>query len=247
MGIDEIKNRIINSDCMDILKELPDNCIDLVVTDPPYKKVQGGRTSNKSFVLSGASEDELAKGKYFDKNMIKFEDWIPECYRVLKDGTHCYIMSDDRNLYDVLDVSFKSGFKLLNILTWKKSRSCPNRYYMNNSEFICLLRKGTARSINNMGTKRVLEFDNVKNKIHPTEKPKELMNCLIENSSDKGNLILEPFSGSGVVAECCKELGRDFICIEKDYNYWKSSIDRLNNLSSSTITSKKVSVRRPLV
>lgn len=222
-------NKIYLGNCMEVLKQIEDESVDLVCTDPPYKKVQGGCTNHK-VTLSGATKEDLSKGRYFDKNMIKFEEWIPEMYRVLKDGTHCYIMSDDRNLRDVLNVAVSSGFKLLNILTWKKDNCCPNRYYMNNSEFICLFRKGKARNINNMGTKRVLEFNNVKVKTHPTEKPVDLLNVLVCNSSNEGELVLDPFSGSGSLAESCIKNNRKFICIEQDKKYYDISMSRLNQI-----------------
>lgn len=221
-------NKIINADCMDILKQLPDKCIDLVLTDPPYKKVQGGCT-NRAVRLKGATHTNMAQGIFFKENMIKFEVWILEIYRVLKDKTHCYIFSDDRNLNDILTVGKKCGFKLLNILTWKKTKHTPNRYYLKNSEFIVMFRKGQARNINNMGTYQVLEFDNVNKKIHPAEKPKKLIECLLLNSANINDIVLEPFSGSGVCAETCLLNGINFIAIEKDYDYYKTSVERLNN------------------
>lgn len=226
MSLEVFENKIIHADCMDILKQLPDKCIDLVLTDPPYKKVQGGCT-NHAVKLKGATQNDMATGKFFKENIIKFEEWIPEVYRVLKEDTHCYIFSDDRNLNSILNVGIASGFKLLNILTWKKNKHSPNRYYLKNSEFIILFRKGNARNINNMGTYQVLEFDCVNSKIHPAEKPYDLIKCLLENSSKENDIILEPFSGSGVVAEYCAKNKRRFICIEKDYDYWKKSVNRI--------------------
>ena len=211
-------NKIINDDCLNVFKNIPDNYIDLVCTDPPYKKVQGGCT-NKAVRLTGATQDEMSKGKFFKENIIKFEEWLPEVYRVLKDNTHCYIFSDDRNLNDILNVGFTSGFKLLNILTWKKTKHTPNRYYLKNSEFIIMFRKGKARNINNMGTYQVLEFANVEHKIHPAQKPFGLIECLILNSSNTGEIVLDPFSGSGVVADVCYANKRKYICIEKDEKY----------------------------
>ena len=224
--VESITNQIINADCMDILKQLPDKCIDLVLTDPPYKKVQGGCT-NHAVKLKGASKEDLSKGKFFKENLIKFQDWMPEIYRVLKDNTHCYIFSDDRNLQEILNIGTKAGFKVLNILTWKKTKHCPNRYYLKNSEFIVLFRKGSARNINNMGTFQVLEFANVENKIHPAEKPLNLIECLLLNSSQENEIVIDPFGGSGVLAKASIKNKRRFICIEKDYDYWKASVERL--------------------
>ena len=206
-------NKIIYDNCLNVFKNIDDKSIDLVCTDPPYKKVQGGCT-NHAVKLKGSSQKDLSKGKFFKNNDIKFDEWMPEVYRVLKEDTHCYIFSDDRNLNEILNVGKKVGFKLLNILTWKKTKHCPNRYYLKNSEFIVMFRKGKAKNINNMGTFQVLEFANVKNKKHPAEKPYELIKCLVQNSSDESDLVLDPFAGSCVLDVVCRNTNRSSICID---------------------------------
>ena len=216
-------NKVFNDDCLNIFKVIENNSIDLVITDPPYKKVQGGCT-NHAVKLTGATKEDMSSGKFFKENIIGFNEWIPEVYRVLKNDTHCYIFSDDRNLYNILDIGIKAGFKVLNILTWKKTKHSPNRYYLKNSEFIVLFRKGKAKNINNMGTFQVLEFPNVPKKIHPAEKPFDLIECLLLNSSNPGDLVMDPFSGSGVLMRTCIKNNRKFICVEKDENYYNSSL-----------------------
>ena len=222
------KYRLFLGDCLEEMKKIPDNKVDLICTDPPYKKVQGGCT-NHAVKLSGATKEDLSKGKFFKENIIKFEEWIPECYRVLKEGTHCYIMCDDRNLGEILNVGKSAGFKLLNILTWKKTKHTPNRYYLKNSEFIIMFRKGKARNINHMGTFQVLEFSNVEKKTHPAEKPFDLISCLVENSSDEGEIVLDPFMGSGVCGEVCIKKNRKFVGIEKDEKYFSLSKERIES------------------
>lgn len=214
---------------MNVFKRIPTGVIGLVCTDPPYKKVTGGCT-NRAVRLSGASQDDLSKGRFFKENMVKFEEWLPECYRVLKEGTHCYIMCDDRNLKAILNIGEQVGFRLLNILTWKKSRHTPNRYYLKNSEFIVLFRKGKAKNINRMGTYQVLEFSNVEKKVHPAEKPFDLVNCLVENSSNEQDVVLDPFMGSGVCGEVCMKTGRKFIGIEMDEKYFKIAKQRIEGV-----------------
>ena len=227
------KCKLFLGDCLEAFKKIPDGKVDLVCTDPPYKKVQGGCT-NKAVRLSGATQEDLSKGKFFKENIIKFEEWIPECYRVLKEGTHCYIMCDDRNLGKILNVGEAAGFKLLNILTWKKTRHTPNRYYLKNSEFIIMFRKGKARNINVMGTFQVLEFANVENKIHPAEKPFDLIDCLVKNSSNEGEIVLDPFMGSGVCEEVCVRGNRKFVGIEKDKKYFNLSKERIESAKNLT-------------
>lgn len=218
VDVSGMTNKIIFGDCLQVFKQLADETFDLVCTDPPYKKVSGDCT-NYAVKLTGAKREEMAKGTFFKRNEIKFADWMPEVYRLLKNDTHCYIFSDDRNLNEILTTGKEVGFKLLNILTWKKTKHCPNRYYLKNSEFIVMFRKGKAKNINNMGTFQVLEFANVEKKTHPAEKPYNLIKCLVENSSNENELILVPFGGSCVLDRVCKNNNRKSICIEIDSKY----------------------------
>ena len=220
---------LYNDDCLEVLKNIPNNSIDLVVTDPPYKIVSGGCT-NKAVRYTGSEHDELKSGKLFKSNIIKFNEWIPIIYDKVKDGSHVYIMCNDRNLREVLNVAHDSKFKLLNILTWKKTKHNPNRYYLKNSEFIVMLRKGKAVNINNMGTFQVLEIPNVDKKLHPSDKPVELMKILVGNSSKNGEVVLDPFMGAGSVGVACDEIGnREFIGIELDEKYFNIAKERIEN------------------
>ena len=216
-------------DCLELMKDIPDKSIDVVGTDPPYKIVQGGCT-NKAVRLKGSNQEQLKKGTLFNNNSIKFNEWIPEVYRVLKNNSHCYIMSNDRNINELLNVCEKVGFKLLNILVWGKSKHSPNRYYMKNCEFIVFLRKGKAKNINDMGTKQLLLIDNVANKKHPSEKPIKLMEILIKNSSDEKDIVLDPFLGSGTTGVACVNTNRNFIGIELDEKYFNIAKERINSI-----------------
>ena len=217
-------------DCLELMKDIPDKSIDLVVTDPPYKIVQGGCT-NKAVRLKGSNQEQLKKGTLFNNNSIKFNEWIPEVYRVLKNNSHCYIMSNDRNINELLNICEKVGFKLLNILVWGKSKHSPNRYYLKNCEFIVFLRKGKAKNINNMGTKQLLLIDNVENKNHPSEKPIKLMEILIKNSSNEQDKVLDPFMGSGSTGVACINTNRNFIGIELDEKYFNIAKERIEKIS----------------
>lgn len=217
-------------DCLELMKDIPDESIDLIVTDPPYKIVQGGCT-NKAVRLKGSNQEQLKKGTLFNNNSIKFNEWIPEVYRVLKNNSHCYIMSNDRNINELLNICEKVGFKLLNILVWGKSKHSPNRYYLKNCEFIVFLRKGKAKNINNMGTKQLLLIDNVENKNHPSEKPIKLMEILIKNSSNEQDKVLDPFMGSGSTGVACVNTNRNFIGIELDEKYFNIAKERIEKIS----------------
>ena len=184
--------KLYNEDCLIALKEIPDESIDCVVTDCPYHIVSGGCSNgaygNGNGILNDSDSTTYTRqGKLFKHNDIKFEEWLPEIYRILKQDTHCYIMINPRNLAELQTKAERVGFKFQNILIWYKNNATPNKYYLNAYEMILMLRKGKAKNINNMGTKNVLQINNIiGNKKHPTEKPVELMEILINNSTDVG-------------------------------------------------------------
>lgn len=236
--MEQYLNKITCADCLDILKKLPDKSVDLVCTDCPYHIISGDCTNiprkdepTGIFNRRNAFTADTAKsGKLFKHNDIKFEDWLPEVYRVLKDDTHCYIMINARNLSELQTKAESVGFEFQQLLVWDKGNATPNRYYLNGCEFILMLRKGAARNINNMGYKNILSVPNIiGDKCHPTEKPVGLMEILIGNSTNEGDIVLEPFAGSGSTCIAAKNLGRNFIGIELDEEYCKVANDRLIN------------------
>ena len=205
---------------MNIVKTIPDNSIDLVVTDPPYKCISGGKPHKKGQPSGMLSKND---GKIFDHNDIAPEEWMPEIYRILKDRTHCYIMTNVLNMEKYLSVAKEAGFQVHNILVWKKNNVTPNRWYMKNGEFTLFLRKGKAKVINNIGSKMVHDIPNIiGKKSHPTEKPVELMKLYIENSSICGDVVLDPFMGSGSTGEAAIMANRKFLGCEIDDYFWET-------------------------
>lgn len=246
---------IYNQDCIEGMKQLPDECVDLVVTDCPYKIVAGGVTieprkdetsgifrkrvisdntkcSNK-WLKKNADDIPCAvrSGKMFEHNNISFAEWLPEIYRVLKSGSHCYIMINGRNLKDLQCEAEKVGFKFLNLLVWKKNNLTPNKFYMQQIEFILLLRKGKAKYINNMGTSNCLDIPNIiGKKKHPTQKPVDLMKIFIENSSQKSEIVLDPFFGCGSTLVAAVQSDRHYIGFEIDEKYFDIACSWLDDV-----------------
>lgn len=218
-------NIIYNQDFL--LNDLLDESIDLVVTDPPYKTITGGDSNGANSIrpkgmLSG-------NRKLFKYQKLKISDWMSETYRVLKQDTHCYIFTNTLNLSEMLEESKNIGFKLHNLLVWEKNNCTPSQFYMKNCEYILFLRKGKAKWINDIGgSKTVHQFNNIiGNKQHPTEKPVDLLKFYISNSSNKNDIILDPFAGSGSTLIACKELNRQYIGYEIDEKYYNIANKRL--------------------
>ena len=229
---------IYNDDCLKIFKTIEDESIDLCVTDCPYKIVSGGVTKTAFNIKDtggmlnkrGEVSDEIKKGKLFKYNDIKFCDWLPELYRIMKPATHIYIMINARNLKDLQTEAEKVGFKFQNLLVWDKGNAVVNKYYLNAFELILMLRKGSAKNINEMGTSNLIRVPNIiGSKKHPTEKPIELMELLIKNSSNEGDLVIDPFMGAGSTGVACKNTNRNFIGIEIDEKYFNIAKERIEN------------------
>lgn len=224
---------IVQGDCREVLKKLKDNSFDCMITDPAYACISGG-TSGKKGTPSGI----LAKndGKIFENNNIKFSEWLGETYRVLKEGSHAYIFTNFLNLQSLMEEAQKVGYKLHNLLVWEKNTCTPNRWYMKNAEYVLLCRKGKAKPINNKGSKTVQLVDNiVGNKIHETEKPFELIEEYLLNSTTEGQWILEPFGGSMVLNVVGLKHNRKVFSVDMDNKYITNGINRVRNYLKSGI------------
>ena len=217
-------------DCLTAIKNMPDMCIDLIVTDPPYKLTSRG----SSGTMGGYWKEEKAKkGVIFDNNSISCKEYLPEFYRILKNKSILYLMCNNTNLQEMINVATQSGFKFVKSLIWEKGNKICGRYYMNCFEYILLFRKGGDKPIKNCGTPDILKVPIKKQKdingknLHNTEKPVELMKILIENSSDENDIILDPFMGIGSTGIASKELKRNFIGIELDEKYFEIAKERI--------------------
>ena len=218
---------LIQGDCLEQLKQMNSNSIDLICTDPPYTVIGGGHEKGLAHRYNG-SILEKNDGKIFKHNDISPEEYLPELYRVLKNDSHFYIMTNNLNLQKMLNVCDDVGFKFHNLLVWKKNNITANRWYMKNLEYILFFRKGKAKAINNMSSCQTIEVNNkMGNKLHPTEKPVELMKVMIENSSSENDLVLDPFMGSGSTGMACLETNRNFIGIELDLKYYDIAKSRI--------------------
>ena len=233
---------IHNCSCMDVLKEMPDESIDLIATDPPYRVMARGSSGNAGGMLL---KDINRKGKVFEFNAIDCDEYAPEFYRVLKDGSHCYVMTNHINLIHMLNTFTECGFHFIKSLIWDKGNKIMGQFYMSQFEYILFFRKGTGIKINNCGTSDLLSIPNVKSKgvngdnLHDTEKPVELMKILIENSSKKGDVVFEPFMGSGSTGVAAVMTDRNFIGCEIDPHYFEICKNRIEGTPSSIVTNKE--------
>jgi site-specific DNA-methyltransferase (adenine-specific) len=207
--IEQFENKIINADCLDILKQLPDKCIDLVLTDPPYGIDYGG---------------QLIKGEEFKFNTNKHgwrnfgnnewdkerpsEEIFKEILRVSKNQ----IIWGGNYFADLLPAS--QGW-----LVWNKGQ---RDFSLADGELAWTSFDRALRMFDYSRAKALQD-----GKIHPTQKPLQLMQWCLEKGSKEGDLVLDCFSGSGTTAVACHNIKRKFICIEKDKDYYEASVKRL--------------------
>ena len=227
------KIKLINGDCLNTLKNIPNESIDLIVTDPPYPTTSRGNAGNSGGMLQ---KDINKKGKVFTYNNINCKEYAPEFYRLLKDGSHCYVMTNHINLIDMLNTFTDVGFHFIKSLIWNKGNKIMGQYYMSQYEYILFFRKGKGKKINNCGTSDILSISNKKTKdkdgknIHDTEKPVELMEVLVNNSSQENELVLDPFMGVGSTGIACIKNNRNFIGMELDEKYFDIAKNRIEEI-----------------
>ena len=222
--------KLYNDDFRNVISQMKNCSVDLIVTDPPYKVTPRGNAGNAGGMLQ---KEINKKGMVFKHNDIKIEEFMPELYRVLKEGSHCYIMTNHVNLIEMINIAKKCGFHFIKSLIWDKGNKIMGQCYMSQFEYILFFRKGKHKRINNCGTSDILSIPNKKTKgedgknLHDTEKPIELMRILIENSSQEYDMIFDPFMGSGSTGIACMNANRKFIGIELDNNYFNIASKRI--------------------
>ena len=202
----------------------------MIVTDPPYPTTSRGSAGNSGGMLQ---KDINKKGKVFKHNNIDCSEYASEFFRILKDGSHCYIMTNHINLIHMLNVFTGVGFHFIKSLIWDKKNKIMGQYYMSQYEYILFFRKGKGIKINNCGTSDILSIPNKKtkddsgNNLHDTEKPIELMHILIDNSSHENQIVFDPFMGIGSTGIACMNLKRNFIGSELDEKYFNIAKERI--------------------
>ncbi len=214
------------NECITISSEkIEDESVDLVITDPPYKVTsRGGYTSAGGMLLN----KEMRNGNGgFKNNTIKFSEWMPIVFSKLKESGHCYVFTNNKNLKDTIVEMQTAGFTVIKTLVWAKNNKIMSQAYMSQTEFIVFARKGKFVKINNCGTSDLLQFENPTDKAHPSEKPVELLYELLENSSNVGDTVYDPFMGSGSTGVVALNRDRHFIGSEIDGGYFGDCSDRL--------------------
>lgn len=192
------------NDAVSWLSTLADASVDLVITDPPYESLEKHRkigTTTRLKVSDGSNN------QWFDIfPNERFESLFIELYRVLKKNSHFYLFCDQETMFYVKPIAEKVGFKFWKPIVWNKMAIGMGYHYRAKYEFILFFEKGK-RKLNDLGVPDVLECKRV-HRGYPTEKPVALIETLISQSSGHGDLVVDPFFGSGSTLVAAKNLGR---------------------------------------
>jgi len=215
---------LYQGDCLEILPTL--GKVDAVVTDPPYKVTSGG-FGNLEGGFSGWIKDSYDNKGSIVRCDIDWVDWLPLTFMACNDVAHCYIFTNDRNLPTAWAAAVNAGFVFHRLLTWDKKTALPNRWYIQNCEFVLFMRRGKAFQINDCGTMALQSVFQRGTSDHPTEKPVELIRVYVKNSTNQTGVVLDPFMGSGTTGVACANLGRKFIGIEIESKYFDIACKRI--------------------
>ena len=244
---------ILQGDCLEILKTIPSDSVDLIFADPPYNMQTEGellRTDGSSF--SGVDDkwdkfDSLHDYDSFSKS------WLAECRRILKPDAAIWVIGSFQNIFRLGYIMQDLGFWILNDVIWSKPNAVPNfggTRFQNSHETLiwCSKSKGskyhfnykTMKYLNGdkqmksvwdisicIGNERLKDSNG--KKIHSTQKPEQLLYNVILSSTQKEDLILDPFFGTGTTGVVAKRLGRHFIGIEREESYIKAAKRRIQN------------------
>lgn len=251
--INNIKNTIINDDCIKVLKNIPDSSIDLIFADPPYFMQTEGillRTDGSKFNGVFEDWDKFESFSDYDKFCI---NWLKECQRILKITGSIWVIGSFQNIFRIGKIMQDLGFWILNDVIWAKSNPVPNfggTRFCNAHETLlwCGKNKKTKYTFNyktmkylnnNKQDKSVWQIplcngnerlkDKEGNKVHSTQKPEGLLYKIIMATSKPNDIILDPFFGTGTTGAVAKKLLRNYIGIEKEKNYIYYAKKRIEN------------------
>lgn len=208
-------------DAREVLPTLPP--CKLLVVDPPYLLTSGG----KSGLMRGIFDPATYANDGKIVAMCEFSDWMPLAFDALADDADAYVMANDKNQFAIQAALLEAGFKFHNLLVWNKVNAVANRWYMKNCEFTVYSWKGKAATINDPSSKQLITCPQIDEGDHPTEKPVPLMEHYISNSSKPGDLVLDPFMGSGTTGVSAVRLGRAFAGIEIDEKHFATACRRI--------------------
>jgi len=249
--------KIYNGECVDVLKKIPKKSVDLIFADPPYNLQLKNELYRPNQTKVDAVNDEWDKFNSNEEYDKFTTEWLSACREVMKDNATIWVIGSYHNIFRVGKIMMDLGFWILNDVQWYKTNPMPNFRgvrFTNATETLIWAKKSekqkkytfnynVMKELNGgkqmtsvwqiplcTGNERIKD-ENGK-KAHSTQKPEELLKRVILSSSKEGDLILDPFSGSGTTCAVAKKLNRRAIGIEKEIKYVEIAKKRLDSINT---------------
>lgn len=227
------KYKVIQGDCLNLMKKLPDHCIDLVVTDPPYN-IHAGKGGGAFGNRSSFKEIEFMSNGFS-------EEILDELVRVMK-KINIYVFCSQKQLPLLINYFIKERGCNWNLLTWHKTNpvpACKNKY-LSDTEYVFFAREKGVPVYGEYKTKKtyyVTPLNTKEKKLynHPTVKPQLILENLIVNSSEENNIVLDPFMGSGSTGVAALNNNRRFIGFELNDDYIETAKERIENVKEPVV------------
>ena len=266
-------NTIIPGDCIEAMRSLPSASVDLVFADPPYNLQLGGDLSRPDGSHVDAVTDDWDKFASFATYDEFTRLWLAEARRVLKPNGALWVIGSYHNIFRVGSILQDMGFWILNDVVWRKANPMPNfkgTRFTNAHETLIWASMGEKnrytfnyRSMKTLNDELQMRSDWVLpicsgqerlkkggSKIHPTQKPESLLYRVMLATTNKGDVVLDPFFGTGTTGAVAKRLGREWIGCERDAGYREAALERIQlalPLDESTITTMQSPKSAPKV
>lgn len=252
-------NKVIKGDCVAAMNRLPEKSVDLIFADPPYNLQLGGdltRPDNSKVDAVNDHWDQFASFAAYDKFT---GEWLEAARRVLKDDGAIWVIGSYHNIFRVGTALQDLGFWVLNDVIWRKSNPMPNfkgtRFTNAHETLIWATRSASQKKYTfnydamkalNEGIQMRSDWviplctggerikDDSGSKAHPTQKPEALLHRVILATTNPGDVVLDPFFGTGTSGAVAKKLGRNYIGIEREADYIKVARERLRRVQVSS-------------
>lgn len=209
----------LNGDCLELMRSLPAGSVDMICTDPPF-----GMDYQSNRRVASEQHAKIAG----DKDLDWLPEFVNESYRVAADNTAHYFFCSFHKI-DIFKQELERHFKVKNLLVWEKNNHGTGDLkgdFAPKVEFCWFVHKGRAL-LRGKRDPNIFRFARTSNELHPTQKPVDLMQYLIEKFSDSGHTILDPFAGSGTTAIAAENAGRKWVCMERDPDYYAAALGRV--------------------
>jgi len=254
------KYRLYLGDCLDVMRELPAESVDMVFADPPYNLSNGGFTCHSGKAVS-VNKGEWDRSRGIETDFQFHKEWISACRRILKPHGTIWVSGTYHSIYACGFALQVLGYHILNDICWFKPNASPNlscRYFTASHETLIWARKSKdAKHTFNYELMKKGQFSDMlkapgkqmrsvwaitpprKNEKrygkHPTQKPEALLERVILASTNEGDLVLDPFMGSGTTGAVCLRYGRRFIGIETEREFYNIAERRIANVPVDTL------------